>query len=168
MDLDLRVAIRVHGTFGQNLYEVLKFKMMRSSTTIGKAGEYLVAYEFSKLGFAAFVNPDPASPFDVIVSFGNKFLTVQVKATTKRVLKKRLRCRPGLSPYWDKQVVYAFSSKGDRYENVDLVAYVALDISKVLYLKSPSLGFKRRFGVKNFEKLAEGSLQRAVERIMCS
>lgn len=135
---------------------------------VGKAGEYLVAYEFSKAGLAAFVNPDPASPFDVLVTNGDRFITIQVKTTARRYLKQRIRKRPGLSPYLDKQWIYSFGGQGVRYGEVDIIAYVSLEISKVVYEKGHSRPVKKKFGIKNFEKLAENSLLRVVEEIMCS
>jgi hypothetical protein len=99
----------------------------------GKAGEYLVCCDLSSKGFAVFMNEQQIG-YDLIADTGKKLLRIQVKTSIK----------PGNSQVSKGHRAYIYNPRcygqGNRksyaVSDIDIFAFVALDIMKVAYIKS--------------------------------
>lgn len=101
---------------------------------IGKAGEYLVCADLILKGFVAFPS-EQGLPYDVLLDNGKKLMRVQVKTTsgTRKVQQKAVESQ-----------AYIFNIKRHGKNNIqryadneiDLFAFVCLDVMKVGYLKT--------------------------------
>jgi hypothetical protein len=104
----------------------------------GKAGEFLVCCDLAFKGFSVFMNEQQIG-YDLVVDTGKKILRVQVKTCIK----------PGIIPQRKKEN-YAYIYDARRYgtggrkryspSEIDVFAFVALDIMKVAYLESKDVG----------------------------
>lgn len=103
---------------------------------LGRAGELLVCLDFLKLGFAASIDGFPDSACDVIADLGGKFLRVQVKTTGKPRIYGG-KCATGYSFKWLERAKV-------RYTDIDLMAFVAFDIGKVIYVPYQKILDERR------------------------
>jgi len=100
---------------------------------IGKAGEFLTCCDLTTKGFAVFMNERQVS-YDLIADTGKRLLRVQVKTCMKPRANQA-------SKTFD---AYVYSprcyGKGNRksynISDIDVFAFVALDIMKVAYIKS--------------------------------
>jgi hypothetical protein len=118
---------------------------------VGQAGELLTCFEFVSRGFEAFLNPFPGSAVDVLVNISPKqMIKIQVKATS--------------SP--DSRFGYRFHSKTEYLKTIDLFAFVALDIKKVLFVMADNHGGKdKNFTKGRFQEKASNSLDRVLREI---
>jgi hypothetical protein len=115
-----------------------------SEIRIGKAGEYLVCCDLSLKGFAVFMN-EQQTGYDIITDTGKKLLRIQVKTSLK----------PALIPQRVKEnYAYIYSvarrfGKGNKksyaIDDIDVFAFVALDIMKVAYIESKNVGLSINF-----------------------
>jgi len=95
----------------------------------GRAGEYLVAFDFASRGYSTMINPDPTSPYDVLVDAGKeKILKIQVKAT------RAAQVQNGWVSY-----KFQLGRRRDRYHHVDVYAFVALDTKAIWYCRPKEL-----------------------------
>jgi hypothetical protein len=104
----------------------------------GKAGEFLVCCDLSLKGFAVFMNEQQVG-YDIIADTGRKLLRIQVKTCLKPIL---------IPQRVNKNYAYIYNArhfgKGNRksytIDDVDVFAFVALDIMKVAYVESRNVG----------------------------
>ena len=113
----------------------------------GKAGEFLVCCDLSLKGFAVFMNEQQVG-YDIITDTGKKLIRIQVKTCLK----------PALIPQRKKETysyiysVRRFGKGGKRnygVDDVDVFAFVALDIMKVAYIESKNVGMCINFRSDN-------------------
>ncbi|MDR1902638.1 MAG: hypothetical protein LBQ88_10195 [Treponema sp.] len=105
---------------------------------IGKAGEFLTCCDLTLTGFAVFMNERQVG-YDLIADTGKKLLRIQVKTCLK----------PSPIPQRVKEhYAYIYSvrrfgiggRKSYAIDDVDIFAFVALDIMKVAYVESKNVG----------------------------
>ncbi|HMJ53607.1 MAG TPA: group I intron-associated PD-(D/E)XK endonuclease [Polyangiaceae bacterium] len=143
--------------------------LLSKQLQIGKAAEHLVCAELILHGYNAFLT-DAGLPYDIMVDAGNSLLRIQVKSSWSPYQRERDRGRAPTSSY-------RFSLRhGTRYRrmttsDVDVFAFVALDVRRIAYLRAEELFAKdgrlkrmtefcdeidgRRWGVRTFQKCAE-------------
>ena len=118
-------------------------KKYNSELDVGKAGEHLVCSLLIKQGYTCFLT-DQGLPYDVLIEKDGSFYTVQVKTTTKKIntCKQKNIYRFGLR-----------NGKGStkRYKDIDIFAFVFLDIMKVAFLKSEDLINKNKEVIQTVE-----------------
>ena len=106
---------------------------VNNENKIGKAGEFLACCDLTLKGFAVFMNERQIS-YDLVVDTGEKLLRIQVKTCEK----------PRTNPASKMFNAYVYNPRcygiGGRKKydisDVDVFAFVALDIMKVAYIKS--------------------------------
>jgi len=124
---------------------------LSSDLQVGKAGQHLVCCELLKQGYAAFL-ADESMPFDVIVYTPQKLIKIQVKTSTKTNSTTK------------SQNLYRYHirrGKGNirvyTEHEVDIAAFVALDINQIAYIhfknlkqcmefRSPYVEYGRKYG----------------------
>lgn len=118
---------------------------MKDNLKFGRAGEHLVCYDLIMMGYDAFLS-DQGLPFDVICIKDNKLIKIQVKST-KSVIED-----------FRKRLIYRFGirrGKGNlrRYtsEEVDVVAFVALDTKEIAYISIDKVKQTMEFKSHNVE-----------------
>jgi hypothetical protein len=102
---------------------------------LGKAAEHLVCADLILQGYSAFL-ADQGLPYDVVVDTGSGFKTVQVKSSSAA------RDRPSsrvVTAYWFNMRRAKGGSRAMRRDEVDVIAFVALDTRRVAYFRSSSL-----------------------------
>lgn len=104
------------------------------STSRGLIGEHLVCADIRQQGFVAFLS-SPDCRYDIVLDNGLRLYRVQVKTTAASM------CR-GLqkTPSWNFCVYRRGGPNGTKvYEagDYDILALVALDISKIAYILPP-------------------------------
>lgn len=116
-----------------------------SASQVGRAGEFLVCFEFLSRGFDAILNPISISGVDIFVLVSvRKFLKVQVKSTAK--------------PYVNGSYRFDFHHEYPARE-IDAFALVALDIRAVVFWDG-KLSFPRNYAIETFLEEAKGSTDR--------
>jgi DNA-binding Xre family transcriptional regulator len=104
-----------------------------SEIRTGKAGEYLVCSDLSLKGFAVFMNEQQVG-YDLVADTGKNLLRVQVKTSIK---PRTSQVSKGHCAYVYNPRCYGQGGrKNYTIGDVDVFAFVALDIMKVAYIKS--------------------------------
>lgn len=107
---------------------------------IGKAAEHLVCADLILAGHRVFLS-DQGLPYDLLVDLGDRFVRVQVKATSF--------ARNGNAAGRSPNMVYSFNvrsrgkkKKGERLseKHCDVVAFVALDVRQIAYMPIRAVG----------------------------
>ena len=111
-----------------------------SALDLGKAAEHLVCADLILCGYRAFLS-DQGLPYDVVIDEGGRLIRVQVKSTGgPRNMNSQGR---------SERIGYSFSvrrrgkdGKGEGLSEAhcDIVALVALDISKISYFLVSDVG----------------------------
>ncbi len=150
-------------------------------STVGRAGELLVCFDFAIRGYSAVINSFPGAKADVLVDLESAgFLRLQVKATsgpTETTSESRPTTKPakrrattevfGYAQKAQRKYRFSIESRGGRglakyAGHVDLFAFVALDIKLILYLPAGKLvsaaSRKVAFGCATFPERARPSL----------
>lgn len=120
--------------------------IVSKNLVVGKAAEFLVCYDLSLRGVRASLSPFEGSPYDVIGEYGGVMVKVQVKGAS----------RPSDTQYSGGRSRYRWYHK-ESNAIADLIAYVALDIGKVIYEVPPkNLKREKTLSLAGIEK-ASGS-----------
>lgn len=101
---------------------------------IGKAGEYLVCSDLSLKGFAVFMNEQQIG-YDIVCDTGKRLLRVQVKTclAPRPVPKSYLNTN---AYFYQSRCYGAGKRKSYDIQDIDVFAFVALDVMKVAYFHS--------------------------------
>lgn len=95
---------------------------------IGNSAEFQVCHDLSKRGLRVARTPFDKSPYDVICEYHNKFLRVQVKGTSRVVIKNTPPCE-----------YYQFNISTIKREAFDILALVSTDLETIHYLSIKEL-----------------------------
>lgn len=95
------------------------------SHIVGHAAEHFVCYDLAKRGFRAVGNMFEGSPYDVVAEHDGRLIKIQVKGTYGTKAKTS---NGSATPTYK----YCLTEVG--VNNVDIIAYVALDVERVLYV----------------------------------
>lgn len=134
-----------------------KKSFLSKELQIGKGGEHLVCFDLIKSSHNAFL-ADQGLPYDVILDVKGKLFKIQVKTTLKPIATQN-------------RLVYSFglrSSKLGRsvpsFENIDIVAFVAVDLMKVAYLSKSQIINKRTGVMKRLLHFKSSSFGIKIDR----
>ena len=94
-----------------------------STEIIGNTAEFQVCYDLSKRGVRTARTPFDKSPYDVICEYRNKFVRIQVKGTSKAVIRRNT-----------KNKYYQFNVTNLSVDAFDFLALVATDLETIHYL----------------------------------
>lgn len=114
-------------------YDVVFSEHLSAELQIGKAGEHLVCCDLLQQGHNAFL-ADQGLPYDIIADISGILYRVQVKATLRPCTFGKVK---NLYRFCLKS-----AKKGNRKimpKDVDIIAFVALDIKKVAYFQCEKL-----------------------------
>lgn len=98
----------------------------------GHAAEQYTCYDLAKRGFRVVSTPFESAPYDILADCNGRLLKVQVKGTAKPASKKN---GAGVAT-----LTYHFNITQSQLPQCDIVAFVALDLEKVIYRQPASLG----------------------------
>jgi hypothetical protein len=98
----------------------------------GHAAEQYVCYDLAKRGFRVVSTPFEAGPYDVLADCNGRLIRIQVKGTTKP--------SPKSNGAGNKSMTYRFGVKASQLEQSDIIAFVALDIERVVYRLPSEMG----------------------------
>jgi len=147
----------------------------------GYLGELLVCAAFAELGAYAALSLVPTSA-DVLLFVGSRVYSIQVKSTyapteqksEKRPQKsrtpKKQHIRTQVFGYANRsKLTYRFVFKKNnkcKYNDVDLIAFVALDTKNIVFMPALDLMAKsyahKAFGVQSFNAMAESNSAKKV------
>lgn len=108
----------------------------------GHAAQHFVCYDLSVRGLHVFNNPFEHSPYDIIADYKGRLLRVQVKGTAAPYVAER--SQEGKSN-WTVNA-YQFHISEEQLKVCDLIAFVALDIQKIVYRTPATL--RNRTGIQ--------------------
>lgn len=94
----------------------------------GHAAEHFVCYDLARRGLSAVSNPFEGAPYDIIADYKGHLLRIQVKGTAEAYVADRVQG----SKKWTVNA-YQYHVKKDQLVVSDIVAFVAMDIQKVIY-----------------------------------
>jgi Holliday junction resolvase-like predicted endonuclease len=100
----------------------------------GHAAEHFVCYDLARRGLFAANNPFEGGPYDIIADHNGRLLRIQVKSTAEAYVADRVQGKKK----WTINA-YQFHVKQKQLIHSDLVAFVALDIEKIIYRTPESL-----------------------------
>lgn len=101
----------------------------------GHAAEQYVCYDLAKRGFRVVSTPFEMAPYDILADCSGRLIRVQVKSTAKP--------SPKANGEGKTTMTYHYNVKHSQLEHSDIVAFVALDIEKVVYRLPSELGKSR-------------------------
>ena len=123
---------------------------MRSNLATGKIGEHICMVTLMKMGVACeIVNLET---MDIVAHVDEQMLRIQVKTS---VLKRNRRSRPGGgTPGYQFATCYGGSKKTLDSSHCDIIAFVAFEAEKVLFMPISCLRGQvtKRFPPSKFEK----------------
>lgn len=116
---------------------------------LGKAGEHLVVADLILKGYSAFLS-DQGLNYDVVADVGSRLVRVQVKTTLgpKYYMHRSIsNIKKGKKQYEGQRCVYRFgmrrgmhtSKRTVAFEQVDVLAFVALDTRRIAYINASEL-----------------------------
>ena len=94
----------------------------------GHAAEHFVCYDLARRGLSAVSNPFEGAPYDIIADYKGRLIRIQVKGTDEAYVADRVQGKKK----WTVNA-YQYHVKKSQLEVSDIVAFVALDIAKVIY-----------------------------------
>lgn len=94
----------------------------------GHAAEHFVCYDLARRGLTAVSNPFEGGPYDIIADYKGELIRIQVKSTAEPYVATRTRD----DKKWQVNA-YQFHVKKDQLRSNDIVAFVAIDIQKIIY-----------------------------------
>jgi hypothetical protein len=101
----------------------------------GHAAEQYVCYDLAKRGFRVVSTPFEMAPYDILADCSGRLIRVQVKSTAKP--------SPKANGEGKTTMTYHYNVKHSQLQHSDIVAFVALDIEKVVYRLPEDLGKSR-------------------------
>lgn len=102
--------------------------MPRLVTSItGHIAEHFVCYDLARRGFRVLNNPFEQSPYDILAEKDGVIYKIQVKGTKE--VSKRIR-KDGSHQTTHS---YRFNYRNIKNKECDLIAFVAVDLEKIVY-----------------------------------
>lgn len=100
--------------------------MIRTQSDItGHCAEHFVCYDLAKRGMRVLNNPYEQSPYDVLAEINGILFKIQVKGSATFCIRNTSNANPIAS--------YRFNYASSKMQHCDLVAFVALDLEKIIY-----------------------------------
>jgi Holliday junction resolvase-like predicted endonuclease len=108
----------------------------------GHAAEHFVCYDLARRGLSAVSNPFEGGPYDIIADLRGELIRIQVKSTAEAYVAERVSG----NKKWSVNA-YQFHVKKTQLIHSDIVAFVAMDIEKIIY-RTPAQLIKNTTGIE--------------------